>query len=346
MRSPRGRITADGFVLVEDQAEANRLYNKGFAGNPQRGGALRLSLVEAARLVEEDRLVVEDEEGSSLEFRELLDQAVAAQPGVEIAFFAYRDLRARGYVVRHANKRSLDFLVWRRGQSPPGDPPVHLGGAISERAPLRMMDLSAWSKEAEDEGTGLVLLVVDEEGDLTHYQIEEVEPSGNAPGFTEQPKVEGVFLRDRVMVWDERVAAELREGRYLGQIMPGGLQLSLVEAMALKRSGVLACPGLTEKAGQVEADLELRTRCYLDLAKRGLWVKTGFKFGTHFRVYDEHPSDSHAPWLVDAVTPSWSSSWPVLSRAVRLAHGVRKRYLLAVVDGDEVRYVKVERIRP
>lgn len=348
MRTPRGTLTEEGHVNVDDQSEANRLYNKGFAGTPQRGGALRLSLIEAARLVEEERLDVKASDGSerSLSFRDLLEQAVASQPGAEIPLLAYRDLRGRGYVSRHANKRSLDFLVWERGESPPSAGPAWLAGAINERAPVEVSKLQKWLVEAREEQATLVLFVVDEEGDLTHYQVSEADPQGAAPAFPQSGRIEGVLLRDRVMVWDEPQAQLLRDVRFMGRSVPGGLQLSLVEAAALMENGVLACPGFWDQAETIEPDLMLRTRAYQELAKRGLWIKTGYKFGAHFRVYDAHPENSHAPWLVDAVGPDWNATWPQISRAVRLAHSVRKRFLLSVVEGERVQHIMIERLRP
>jgi len=37
--------------------------------------------------------------------------------------------------------------------------------------------------------------------------------------------------------------------------------------------------------------------------------------------------------------------WPEISRAVRLAHGVKKQILFGEV-GHRVRYVRLERVRP
>lgn len=348
MRTPRGILTDDDQVIVEEQSEANRLYNKGFAGTPQRGGALRLSLIEAARLVEEERLEVQASptDDTNLTFRDLLERAVASQPGAEIPLLAYRDLRGRGYVARHANKRSLDFLVWERGQAPPSAGPAWLAGAINERAPVEVQRIQNWLTEAREEHATLVLFVVDEEGDLTHYMVTETDPQGSAPAFPQSGRIEGVLLRDRVMVWDEKQAQSLREIRFMGRSVPGGLQLSLVEAAALIQAGVLDCPGFQEQATAAEPDLALRTRAYQDLAARGLWVKTGYKFGAHFRAYDAHPETSHAPWLVDAVGPDWKATWPQISRAVRLAHSVRKRFLLSIVDGQRVQHIMIERLRP
>ena len=85
---------------------------------------------------------------------------------------------------------------------------------------------------------------------------------------------------------------------------------------------------------------------YDDLRERGLVVKTGFKYGTHFRAYDQDPGREHARFLVHAVPRDHETSWPELSRAVRLAHGVRKELVFGAADEAGVEYIELERLRP
>jgi tRNA-intron endonuclease len=89
----------------------------------------------------------------------------------------------------------------------------------------------------------------------------------------------------------------------------------------------------------------LRLRAYEDLTARGVIPKTGFKYGSHFRAYEGDPEAHHAKYLVHVVPKGHRGAWPEISRAVRLAHGVKKQILFGEI-GDEVRYVKLERVRP
>lgn len=346
--SPRGVLEDDDQVHVRDQADGDRLYNKGFAGTPRKGGGLRLSLTEATWLVGDRRLEVVDTDGAPLRFPDLFARGVAAEPGFEIRFFAYQALRSRACVTKHANRRSLDFLVYRQGDAPPRAEPAWLAGAHSERDPLTTSSFLGWLEEAAAEGAALMAVVVDEEGDTTYYEVGEADPRGQAPPDPPAP-VAGDFLKDRVVVWGQAAAEALHGERFLGRRIPGGLQLSLVEAAALVDEGALVCAGFWDQAEAVQPDLRLRLAVYRDLRARGLFVKTGFKFGTHFRAYADDPRDHHAPWLVHAVPHDWVTTWPELSRAVRLAHAVRKTLLLSIADpsGDgRVRHVTVSRFRP
>jgi tRNA-intron endonuclease len=74
-------------------------------------------------------------------------------------------------------------------------------------------------------------------------------------------------------------------------------------------------------------------------------AKTGFKFGSHFRVYKGGGIEGHAPFLVHVVPQGFTSTWTEISRAVRLAHSVRKHMLFSR-DGDQIDYVKIRRITP
>jgi len=75
-------------------------------------------------------------------------------------------------------------------------------------------------------------------------------------------------------------------------------------------------------------------------------VKTGFKYGSHFRVYDGDPSSHHSKYLVHAVPFDYKTSWPEISRAVRLAHGVKKDIIFGRVSKTQVDYVRLRRVRP
>ncbi len=101
-----------------------------------------------------------------------------------------------------------------------------------------------------------------------------------------------------------------------------------------------------KRALKFQQDFDLRLRAYKDLRSRGLVVKTGFKYGSHFRVYEDDPERSHARWLVHAVPEDYETIWPEMSRAVRLAHGVKKEILFAWVKEDSTEYMCLSRVRP
>ncbi len=141
----------------------------------------------------------------------------------------------------------------------------------------------------------------------------------------------------------------------------GKLTLSLVEAIHLVEKGKLAVKKTkTAKTGLSVAELLKRgektdklicqqVSTYSDLRAKGYLVKSGFKFGTHFRIYarGEKIGEDHSGILVHAVPENFSMSMTELSRIVRLGHSVRKKMWLAVVDTDgDVTYYQIGRVTP
>ncbi|WP_456474285.1 tRNA-intron lyase [Candidatus Pyrohabitans sp.] len=165
--------------------------------------------------------------------------------------------------------------------------------------------------------------------------------------------MKGYLLEDRVILSDPKAISRLVQKGY-GKKSSGKLYLSLVEALYLVEKGKLEvfsgerALSLEELLGSPEEDLFIRYVAYRDLRERGYVVKTGFKFGSHFRVYERgaYPGE-HSSFLVHAVREDSELSFTELARAVRLAHGVRKRMLFAVVDEEgDVTYYAVERVTP
>lgn len=156
---------------------------------------------------------------------------------------------------------------------------------------------------------------------------------------------------------------ELRE-RYYGKAAEGGLELGFVEALYLVQKGKLAVKqggkkvdfkALLAFAHGRDKRIHEKHVVYADLRNRGLVVKTGFKFGCDFRVYQRgvgvkkgpKAPQEHTKWIVYAVPEDYTCSFAELSRAVRLAHSIRARMLWAVVDNEgEPTYFEVVRERP
>lgn len=341
-------------VVVDDAAEASGLHNRGWFGTPRPGGGLELSLLEAVYLVEAGRLEVR-RGGRPVTMRELFRRAGGTADPFEIRYLVYRDLRQRGYVVEE-REGAVDFQVYPRGGAPKKTPAKHWVAARSERAVFDLDEILARAKEAAAVRKSLLLAVVDEESDLTYYAVRESEPRGHVPKPGLDAPVVVHFLGDRAMVVDEVQARALHAAGFFGKIVGRRLQLSLLETTYLLKEGLIEVRNadtdrpigvsrLVREAKAVQPDFELRLSAYEDLKARGIIAKTGFKYGSHFRAYEGDPDTQHAKYLVHALPRGHRGMWPEISRAVRLAHGVKKHILFGEV-GDRVRYVRLERVRP
>jgi tRNA-intron endonuclease len=175
----------------------------------------------------------------------------------------------------------------------------------------------------------------------------------------------GTFVDSRVVIRDEEEAEEIFEENYYGKYNEEVLELSLVEAYHLMQRGLLEVEDDADELSEEEAFEEFsgedeefyhKLQAYSDLRERGFIVKTGFKFGAHFRVYprgvnpyEEGPKrqEQHTKWVVHAVPENEELSFSEMSRAVRLAQNIRATMLWAVVDSESgVTYYEVERKTP
>ncbi len=159
------------------------------------------------------------------------------------------------------------------------------------------------------------------------------------------------FKNDLVSVLDDNKASkELYEKLWFGQYgsykAPGiGCmnKLDAYETLFLLDSGALYLRNVTR--GRLVAYAAERRRefpslyaVYADWRRRGYVVKTGFKFGTHFRLYmpGARPGEAgNAEWshsrhviqVFDKSSRALISEW---ARAIRVAHSVRKTFILAI----------------
>lgn len=344
----------DDRVLVEDPGEASGLYNRGYFGIPQAGGGLELDLLEAGYLVEAGRLELR-RDGREASLADLFRAAARASEAFEIRYLVYRDLRQRGYVVE-LREGPVDFHVLPRGGAPRKTPSKYWVRAVSERAVFDLAEILGRADQAASVRKALLLALVDEESDVTYYAVREAKPRGHMPPPKVDRRVLVHFLGDRAVVADPDGARALRTAGYFGRLVGPRLQLSLLETAYLLKARLIdvrrgktdrpvSLRTLVREAGAVQPDFVLRLRAFEDLTARGVIAKTGFKYGAHFRAYEGDPDAHHAKYLVHVVPKGHRGAWPDISRAVRLAHGVKKQILFGEV-GDSVRYVKLERVRP
>lgn len=342
-------------ALIMDPSEASKIYNKGHFGEPQPGGFLVLDLFEAAYLLEFRKFDLKDRNGKTYTIQDLINYGSKREKTFEIKYIVYRDMRTRGYVLKKGNN-DIHFLVFPRGGIPTKIPAKYWLLAISERQMFSYASLYSLLDAASAQRKEVLLGVVDEESDITYYSVKKTVPKGEFQE-TGDVKATGVFIEDRVMVFDENESKSLHTSGFYGHMVGTRLQLSLTEAYYLCEVGrlklidarsqkELTLEEFLKKCRKIQKDFDERLKVYKDLKANKLIVKTGFKYGTHFRAYEEDPNKAHAKYLVHAVKGNYKGSWPDISGAVRLAHGVRKTIVFAGIKEQGITYLSLERTRP
>ncbi|MGB0653494.1 MAG: hypothetical protein ACPGQL_09870, partial [Thermoplasmatota archaeon] len=288
-------------------------------GTPLPGNRLALTCVEAAYAVEKGRLVVE-----GLGLGDLIDLA----DGTDVPFLVYRDLRERGLTVRHGDSGELE--VWERGSTPP-QAAAYRVWVSQEHDEIVAGDLA----DRQEAGIALVA-VVDDDGMVTYYGLDAIAPQGRGEGAS-TGQVQGRTFGAQVLVDEPGSVANCAAG-HLGTPFGEARLLSPLEARWLQAEGRMDSLPVAEVPEALEA-------VYHALRASGVVALSGFRFGTHLRGYQGDPDEGHAPWLIQAAADQDVVAWSHLSRAVRLAHGVRKAFLLAVV-GSSVRFIQMDWRRP
>jgi len=338
-------------IIVKKSKDVGRFYNKSRLGKTISGNKLQLDLLEGIFLLGEGKIKI-FQEGKEVDFQYLVGIASRSIPRFEIKYLIFKDLRARGHQVKLVEKKikGVDFYFDKQKEKEGRGCFI---SAFSERDILCIDDVKILIKKVDG---CLWFAIVDEEGDLTYYDVSMVnlKKKNRDHKFS---KGTGVLGENRVVVFDDKYAFSLLEKEFFGKPFGNGLQLSFVEALYLLEKDVLEIRNIaTEQkislndfkvfVQRLQPDIDKRIVVFKDLKSRGLIVKTGFKFGVHFRAYTKKPDETHAEYLVHVVESGFESIWAEISRAVRLAHSVNKEILFARVDENQIDYVKFGRLRP
>jgi tRNA-intron endonuclease, archaea type len=349
-------VGPDATALVTDSGEAGGVYGRGFYGTPAEGG-LRLDRFESVYLAETGRLGSVDERGRTLPWPSLFRRAARADPEFDVRYVVYRDLRQRGYVVR-SSPPPLLFSVLPRGGILHKTPAKFWVTAQTERIPFELARLVGLAEQAQRAKKLLLVGLVDEESDLTYYRVRRPSASGSHAAGPLVPAADGWLSGDRVTVFDRAAVEHLGRAQAFGSRIGDRLELSLIEAETLRGRGELcirqAASGrpvspeqLIRRARRVEPAFDERLAVFRALRERGLIVKTGFKYGAHFRAYPRDPERSHARYLVQAVPADLAAPWPEIAGRIRVAQGVRKEFLFAWIDPTGgLCLLSLERVRP
>ena len=344
------RLLGEKVVVTGTEEE---VFGKGYG---RKKGRLELSLEEAAFLLETGRLQIKQ-----LNFEEFLERALSVSPRFGVRYLVYRDLKDRGYAVQPAGGGGgrgggrggggVGFWLYPRGAKPGEKPAKYFIRIFSELDFLALSELGELLALAENMRKESILAVVDAESDVTYYELKEAKFEGlqgekkegkrergeeeveqeEEQGKEEKKKAKVSLLGDRVVLLDSGLAESLYKKHFYGKLTKERrLLLSFVEATYLSKAGLLetSFKQFVEHATAVESDFLEKYAVYEDLRANGLVVKTGFKFGSHFRVY-KAGQQKHSSYLIHVLPKEHIFSLPELSRAVRLAHGVRKRMIFA-----------------
>ena len=168
-----------------------------------------------------------------------------------------------------------------------------------------------------------------------------------------------LLIKERVLVREPELIEDFEKRGY-GEKEENQMILSPEETLYIKeknaefvieneRGKKLEFEDLMKQFMKLDKDFGRKYLVYADMRNRGFCVKTGFKFGSHYRIYarGDKPGQGHAIWLIHCIPEEYVCDLSDISRAVRLAQNVRKKMIYAVVDKEgDITYYKIERMTP
>lgn len=159
-----------GKTVSSNSSEAHNLQEKSNFGE-QVGEKIQYTLTETLFLVEKGTIDVLHKKDEILSKQELIKKFQKIDKKFSIKYPVFRDLREKGYVVKTALKFGADFRVYQKGKKPGKEHAKWIVFSEHESSKLSWHEFSAKNRVAHSTKKNLLLAIVDEESDVTYYEV-------------------------------------------------------------------------------------------------------------------------------------------------------------------------------
>lgn len=163
-------------IITPATDEARELFNTGRYGSLLEDGKVQLSLLEALYLIEKEKIAVFDGKKKEIDHEDFINKAKKYEKNFWIRYTVFKDLRERGYIVKTALKFGADFRVYDRGIKPGEDHAKWIIYPVHEGESLTWYEFSAKNRVAHSTKKRLMIAAVDDEGDVTYWEVKWVRP--------------------------------------------------------------------------------------------------------------------------------------------------------------------------
>jgi len=160
-----------GEIISSNTPEAHSLYEKSSFGETLSEGKIQYSIPEALFLVEKNKMEIFLMSGKKIEKGNLEKKFQKIDKKIQIKYPVFKDLREKGYVVKTALKFGAEFRVYDKGAKPGKKHAKWIVFTDHESKKLTWHEFSAKNRIAHSTKKNLLLAIVDEEGDITYYEV-------------------------------------------------------------------------------------------------------------------------------------------------------------------------------
>jgi len=173
MKKIRSHLISE--TISSNSKEAQELFSSQRFGE-QQGEKIYYSLPETLFLVEQKKIDIFDFKNKKISQKELLRKFEKIDKKFKTKYFVFKDLRRKGYTVKTALKFGAEFRVYDKGQKVGKHHARWILYPVSENSTLTWHDFSGKNRVAHSTKKNLLIAIVDEEGDVSYYEVKWIKP--------------------------------------------------------------------------------------------------------------------------------------------------------------------------
>ena len=158
-----------GETISSNSSEAYSLNAKSFFGE-KKEDKIVYSPSEALFLLEKKKMEVFSK-NKKIEPRELENVFRRLDKDIQMKYPVFKELREKGYIVKTALKFGADFRVYERGRKPGEEHAKWVVFVEYSSRKINWNEFSAKSRVAHSTKKKLLLAIVDDEKDVTYYEV-------------------------------------------------------------------------------------------------------------------------------------------------------------------------------
>lgn len=161
-------------IVSSSDSDAFTLYEKSRFGEKMQD-KLIYTLPEAMFLVEKEKMEI-SLKNKKLQKKDVENKFNAIDRKFHTRYVVFRDLREKGYIVKTALKFGAEFRVYEKGSRPGNEHAKWIVFTENESKKASWNEFSAKNRIAHSTNKKLLLAIVDEEGDITYYEVDWIRP--------------------------------------------------------------------------------------------------------------------------------------------------------------------------
>jgi tRNA-intron endonuclease, archaea type len=140
------------------------------------GEKIHYSLSETLFLIETKKLDLYDYRNKKIAAKKITERFHKLDKKFKIKFTVFKNLRSRGYILKTALKFGAEFRVYEPGTKIGEKHAKWILFPISEVESLTWHEFSAKNRVAHSTKKNLLIAIVDEEDDVSYYEIKWIKP--------------------------------------------------------------------------------------------------------------------------------------------------------------------------